>query len=265
MPSLEVLKVNNCGLGPEGGEMIAAALSRNEGLKLKHFEAGRDRLENKGITALANVFAQMNSLEVVHVPQNGIKDEGMSILLFNLGQSCPGLNTLNINDNLLMSLSIKNLLKVCIKCPKLTHLNISDLNMGQEAVIATFQALEQAQNTLLYDLSCNYNEVNSGQAARLCFQLMEKLANKTCDEDGDRKLKKIEFIGCGGMPKAELRQFQVEFNDNGVQLVLFEEGEDDEDDDDDDFEEEEEDSFNKDQLDELSSKITQILAGGELD
>ena len=49
-------------------EMIAQALARNEGLKLKHFEAGRDRLENKGITALGRVFAQMGSLEVVHVP-----------------------------------------------------------------------------------------------------------------------------------------------------------------------------------------------------
>ena len=85
MPSLEVLKVNNCGLGSEGGEMIAAALTRNESLKLKDFEAGRNRLEDKGITALANIFAQMNSLEVVHVPQNDIKDEGMNILLSNLG------------------------------------------------------------------------------------------------------------------------------------------------------------------------------------
>ena len=68
MPTLQVLQVNNCGLGPEGGEMIAQALARNEGLKLKHFEAGRDRLENKGITALGRVFARMGSLEVVHVP-----------------------------------------------------------------------------------------------------------------------------------------------------------------------------------------------------
>ena len=53
MPTLEVLKVNNCGLGPEGASMIAAALAKNEALKLRHFEAERDRLENKGIMALA--------------------------------------------------------------------------------------------------------------------------------------------------------------------------------------------------------------------
>lgn len=54
--TLKVLKVNNCGLGPEGGEMIAEALEANHGLRLQVFHACRDRLENKGISALAKVF-----------------------------------------------------------------------------------------------------------------------------------------------------------------------------------------------------------------
>jgi len=36
--------------------MIANALAENKDLRLEHFSAGRDRLENKGITALARVF-----------------------------------------------------------------------------------------------------------------------------------------------------------------------------------------------------------------
>ena len=65
---LKVLKVSNCGLGPEGGVMIAEALGANDGLQLQTFHAGRDRLENKGITALASVFAEMKSLQELHVP-----------------------------------------------------------------------------------------------------------------------------------------------------------------------------------------------------
>lgn len=95
---LRILKVTNCGLGPEGGEMIAAALSLNTDLKLTHFHAGRDRLENKGITALAEVFKRMGSLEEIHVPQNGIKDAGMKELLEALC-SCKNLHTLRVNDN----------------------------------------------------------------------------------------------------------------------------------------------------------------------
>lgn len=48
--------------------MIAQALLQNDGLKLTHFHAGRDRLENKGITALAKVFQEMGSLVEIHVP-----------------------------------------------------------------------------------------------------------------------------------------------------------------------------------------------------
>ena len=53
-PSIKIFKITNCGIGPEGGEMVASAISH---LKLTHFAAGRDRLENKGIEALALVFA----------------------------------------------------------------------------------------------------------------------------------------------------------------------------------------------------------------
>jgi len=78
--SLKIFKVTNCGLGPEGAEMIADAMSQNADLKLTHFHAGRDRLENKGITALAKVFESQKSLHEICVPQNGIKDEGMTAL-----------------------------------------------------------------------------------------------------------------------------------------------------------------------------------------
>jgi Ran GTPase-activating protein 1 len=81
MSTMETLKVNNCGIGPQGGEMIAEALKENKDLKLKNFTAGRDRLENVGITALAEVFKAMKSLEVIEVPQNGIKKAGMLALL----------------------------------------------------------------------------------------------------------------------------------------------------------------------------------------
>ena len=61
--------------------MIADALAENKDLKLVQFSAGRDRLENLGITSLAQVFSQMKSLEVIEVPQNGIKKDGMLALI----------------------------------------------------------------------------------------------------------------------------------------------------------------------------------------
>lgn len=117
MSSLKRLRVNNCGLGPEGGEMIAEALKENKSLKLEEFSAGRDRLENKGITALAEVFNSMGSLKVVNVPQNGIKDEGMSNLVAGL-RSCEQLSELRVNDNWIKTGATKFLIEVIIKGAK---------------------------------------------------------------------------------------------------------------------------------------------------
>lgn len=158
--NLKVLKITNCGLGPEGGEMVAKALACNEGLKLTHFHAGRDRLENKGITALAHVFSVMASLHEVHVPQNGIKDSGMRELIAAL-QKSTDLHTLRVNDNWLKAESTEQLLGLMLACRSLKELNISDGNMGTANVLAALRALRKSTQTKLRVFSCNYNDVES--------------------------------------------------------------------------------------------------------
>lgn len=62
--NLQELRLNNNGLGITGGKLLAKALmdcynnSKSSGspLALKVFIAGRNRLENDGATALAEVF-----------------------------------------------------------------------------------------------------------------------------------------------------------------------------------------------------------------
>lgn len=45
--------------------------------KLKTFIAGRNRLENPGATALAEAFSAIGTLEIIKLPQNGIRPEGI--------------------------------------------------------------------------------------------------------------------------------------------------------------------------------------------
>lgn len=62
--ALEVLRLNNNGLGITGGKLLAAALldcyksskGEKERFALKVFVAGRNRLENEGAKALAEFF-----------------------------------------------------------------------------------------------------------------------------------------------------------------------------------------------------------------
>lgn len=68
--ALEELRLNNNGLGITGGKLLASALtdcynnSKKEGkpLALKVFIAGRNRLENEGAKALAEVFKVSTAL-----------------------------------------------------------------------------------------------------------------------------------------------------------------------------------------------------------
>jgi Ran GTPase-activating protein (RanGAP) involved in mRNA processing and transport len=89
--------------------MIADALAENKDLKLAQFSAGRDRLENKGITALAQVFGQMKSLEVIEVPQNGIKEAGMLALLEALKENAQTIREVCIHDNWIKSSAAEKL------------------------------------------------------------------------------------------------------------------------------------------------------------
>ncbi len=141
MSSLKTLKVSNCGLGPEGGEMIAEALSANAELKLVHFSAGRDRLENKGITALAGVFQSQASLQVLEVPQNGIKKEGMCALLSALQATRGTLRELHIHDNWVKQEAITRLVELVLRAQVLERLNVSDSTMGMEGALLLVKAI----------------------------------------------------------------------------------------------------------------------------
>jgi len=66
------LDITNCGLGPEGTQMIANALIASNGTKLKQLHIGRNRVEDKGSLALASYFSSYNTLEVLEIYQNGI-------------------------------------------------------------------------------------------------------------------------------------------------------------------------------------------------
>jgi len=114
-PSLKTLKITNCGIGPEGGELIANALRENSELKLTHFAAGRDRLENKGITAIAGVFKDMKSLEVIEVPQNGIKKDGMMALLDAFIANAETLREVYIHDNWVKTEAVEKLAEFLLR------------------------------------------------------------------------------------------------------------------------------------------------------
>ncbi|CCD66005.1 Ran GTPase-activating protein 2 [Caenorhabditis elegans] len=132
--SLEVLKLNNNGLGI-GGKQIAKSLTEclrksiavggENRLRLKTFIAGRNRLENPGAHALAATFKALETVEWFDVRQNGIHEEGIRALVAALKHN-RNLRYLWLEDNTVLPKGAKALAKTLESWPKLEVLNLSD-------------------------------------------------------------------------------------------------------------------------------------------
>ncbi|XP_024288804.1 ran GTPase-activating protein 1 isoform X2 [Oncorhynchus tshawytscha] len=168
--SLQELRLNNCGMGIGGGKILAAALTEcheqssalGAPLKLKVFQAGRNRLENEGATALALAFQLMGSLEEVHMPQNGINHAGVTALATAM-QHNPHLRILNLNDNtftkrgaLAMAQALRHLRTVqVINFGDCLELNLSFGEITEAAALVLAQAVQDKPHMEKLDLNGN--------------------------------------------------------------------------------------------------------------
>jgi Ran GTPase-activating protein (RanGAP) involved in mRNA processing and transport len=78
--------------------MIAESLEKCENMQLVEFYASRDRLEQEGMEAMAQVFKKQKCLEKIEVYQNGSK-KGLIALLDSLAFCKDTLREVNISDN----------------------------------------------------------------------------------------------------------------------------------------------------------------------
>ncbi|KAJ1525349.1 hypothetical protein ONE63_010167 [Megalurothrips usitatus] len=188
---LKELRLNNNGLGISGGKLLAKSLlecHKNSkeagvgGLGLKVFIAGRNRLENEGATALAEVFKALGTLEEVAMPQNGIYHVGITALSEGLRQN-PNLRILNLNDNTLTAKGAAAISKALLFLPGLKSLNFGDCLLKTKGAQFIAEALTEKHNQLeeVY-LSCNEIGLLGGMA------IVNALANK-------KNLKKIDLDG----------------------------------------------------------------------
>lgn len=170
----EILRLNNNGLGPEAGTMIAiwlkksAELSKQKGLtsNLKTVICGRNRLENGSAPAWADAFAEHGTLEEVRLPQNAIWTDGIRALAEGLSK-CPNLRYLDLQDNTF----IKDESKAAVSAwahalPKLSALEtlvFSDCVLSEEGadeVPPLLQKLAEGSNKNLVTLVLQNNNLN---------------------------------------------------------------------------------------------------------
>ena len=236
--NLEVLELENNGLGPEGAEMVCNALLQNDKIKLKKLKINRNRLEEKGAIALSRVIEKMKTFEHLEVFQNGISTEGMKKIFLALKEN-KNLKVLKINDNF-TKVALNDLITILPGLNNLQIIDISDSitesNLGNKLSIELFKALSSLEN--LEEIYCNYNEIISKNSQKEIFELL-----KQC-----KKLKIVQLKG-NEINKTLAKNYEKDLHLE--KLECFSENEDE-------LEEEEEEKEEKEKVDELTKDIEKI-------
>ena len=236
--NLEILELENNGLGPEGAEMVCNALLQNDKIKLKKLKINRNRLEEKGAIALSRVIEKMKTFEHLEVFQNGISTEGMKKIFLALKEN-KNLKVLKINDNF-TKIALNDLINILPGLNNLQIIDISDSitesNLGNKLSIELFKALSSLEN--LEEIYCNYNEIISKNSQKEIFELLKQF----------KKLKIVQLKG-NEINKTLAKNYEKDLHLE--KLECFSENEDE-------LEEEEEEKEEKEKVDELTKDIEKI-------
>ncbi|KAM0343879.1 hypothetical protein ACHAPU_008148 [Fusarium lateritium] len=194
---LQHLYLNNNGMGPHAGILIADALSelhakkeaaRKEGKEVPDLETvicGRNRLENGSMTAWAKAYSLHNKIKVVKMVQNGIRQEGISHLLTEGLSHASELKVLDLQDNTFTATGAKALSKVVSNWTSLQELGVGDSLLGAKGGVLVANALAKGKNAKLEILRLQFNEITAKGIK--AFAVAAK--------DGMSGLKRIEING----------------------------------------------------------------------
>jgi Ran GTPase-activating protein 1 len=195
---LKHLVLNNNGMGPEAGTLIANALAelaerkaeaRKQGLDIPHLESivcGRNRLENGSMKAWAHAYeAHKSGMKSVKMTQNGIRPEGISLLLRNGLGHCSNLETLDMQDNTFTFKGAGALADVIGGWSKLKELGVGDDLLGANGALKVFEKLATGHNKEVELLRLQYNDITTKGVEALLRAVKEGLP----------KLRRVELNG----------------------------------------------------------------------
>ncbi|KAI5185250.1 Ran GTPase-activating protein 1 [Nematocida homosporus] len=178
MHTLQHLVLNNNGIGRDGGEYLAEALTAlsKESVALQSIEIGRNRLEDSArkIGKALELFPYLDSVKIY---QNSIPSVIIGDLLHSLMPL--HLRVLDIADNFLLEHGSVVLAK-CLARWNIEALNASDCLMGDRGLEALAQGIQfrsRVQGELLpeREIDLSYNEITSS-SLRSLQEFMQKTA-----------------------------------------------------------------------------------------
>ncbi|KAF1944153.1 ran GTPase activating protein 1 [Clathrospora elynae] len=170
---LRYLYLNNNGLGPAAGVLVADALTalaekkeaaRKEGKDVPDLEVvicGRNRLENGSMAAWAKAYAANNGVKTIKMTQNGIRQEGISHLITEGLSQLSKLDTLDLQDNTFTAMGANALGKTIGTWTELRELGVGDCLLSGRGGVVLATALEKGKNKKVEILRLQFNDINA--------------------------------------------------------------------------------------------------------
>ncbi|KAG6891510.1 hypothetical protein C0992_005043 [Termitomyces sp. T32_za158] len=206
----QILKLNNNGLGPAGGAVIAnallksAELSKADGKKsnLRTVICGRNRLENGSAPVWAEAYAAHGTLVDVRMPQNGIRMDGIAALGRGLAK-CPNLEHVDLQDNVFMDdgeiTGLDAWTEAISSWPELRMLNLSDCYLSTDGEVPILlSALARGSNSKLHTLQLQNNNLEGETfklfAENISTTLMSLMSLDLQDNDQEEEDEHLEKI-----------------------------------------------------------------------
>jgi Ran GTPase-activating protein 1 len=187
------LILNNNGLGPEGGRIIAEALiesaqvrlAAEHGKPLRKVLIGRNRLENGSSAAFAKMLEAHPTIQEFALPQCGIRSEGIVILSGGLAK-CSNVKSVDLQDNTFTTVGAKAFAEAIPSWKTLINLNIGDCMCEDEGSVLVMKALCEAPLVVtLESLNFQYNEMKEDGAQILAGSLEKFTTLKTLVLNGN--------------------------------------------------------------------------------
>ncbi|KAH0337051.1 ran GTPase activating protein 1, partial [Aureobasidium melanogenum] len=204
---LQHLILNNNGLGPAAGTLVAEALTtlaekkeqaRKNGKTVPDLETvicGRNRLENGSMDAWVKAYSANNKIKTIRMVQNGIRQEGISALLQNGLSKCSALEVLDLQDNTFTAMGGRALADVIANWSVIKELGVGDCLLSARGAVMLAEALKAGKNKTLQTLRLQYNEIDVKGIEALCkvaqtselpaLQRVELNGNKFSEDDSN--------------------------------------------------------------------------------
>lgn len=143
------------------------------------------------MAAWAEAYRANNGVKTVKMVQNGIRPEGIAMLIKDGLSNCTGLEMLDLQDNTFTSPGSEALAKAVVRWERMVELGVGDCLLGRGCTKVA-KALGEGKNKGLKILRLQYNEIDGNgvkafkDALEKALPVLEKLelnGNKFSEDD----------------------------------------------------------------------------------